>query len=381
VIAVKILVFSQSEVGGSERSLLDVFEPLYREGYDITVAVSENGEMSRLCEQLGIPVIVFAHHGWTTMSPNAFKGGLRHLQNRWRANRFAHTYGGYDLVYTNTVMSAFGALVAKQMKVPHIWHFRELVDTRPGRSFQLGLEKSRNLMNATTRWLVGNSRFTSLGLEHYAEPERVRTILTAPLRLADYDPSSPLPRPPGPRDPIKLITVGTVQARKGQLEAVEALGKVLNSGRSATLSIVGEGGRNYSELIKGRIETLKIEPYVHWLGKRADVNELLRSHHVSLVCSSHDPIPRTPIEAMAMGCVCIGARSGGVPEVIDDGETGLLYELGNTDQLAQSILLLAGDPGVYESLSFEGRKRVHHRFDSARAMAETKQLISETISQ
>ncbi|MGV7643106.1 glycosyltransferase, partial [Mycobacterium kansasii] len=77
-----------------------------------------------------------------------------------------------------------------------------------------------------------------------------------------------------------------------------------------------------------------------------------------LLCSDHEPFGRVIIEAMSQGTPVVGTRGGGVPEIIEHGMSGFMYEIGNTDELAQYIRQILDDKAVWSLLSQNGQERV-----------------------
>jgi L-malate glycosyltransferase len=130
--------------------------------------------------------------------------------------------------------------------------------------------------------------------------------------------------------------------------------------RPAQLVLVGDGpDRSAAEWLA---HDLGIHCQVHFLGKQERVNELLPLADLLLMPSQLESFGLAALEAMACNVPSIATRVGGVPELIDDGETGLLYEVGDVAAMAQGALSLLSDPARLNAMREAGRKTAQKRF-------------------
>jgi N-acetyl-alpha-D-glucosaminyl L-malate synthase BshA len=128
----------------------------------------------------------------------------------------------------------------------------------------------------------------------------------------------------------------------------------------ARLVLIGDGpDRSAAEWLA---HDLGIHERVHFLGKQERVNELLPLADLLLMPSELESFGLAALEAMACKVPSIATRVGGVPELIDDGVTGLLYEVGDVDAMATGALSLLKDRARLESMRDAGRKTAQSRF-------------------
>jgi glycosyltransferase involved in cell wall biosynthesis len=113
------------------------------------------------------------------------------------------------------------------------------------------------------------------------------------------------------------------------------------------------------------------------LGQRGDVPVLLAAADAFLLTSVSEGLPVTIIEAMAAGLPVVSTGVGGVPEIIDDGDTGLLAPAGDVDALAQAMLRISQDANLRESLAARGRERAASRFSEERMIERYHSLYAE----
>jgi len=131
----------------------------------------------------------------------------------------------------------------------------------------------------------------------------------------------------------------------------------------AQLILIGDGpDRSAAEWLA---HDLGIQARVHFLGKQERVNELLPLADILLMPSELESFGLAALEAMACKVPSIATRVGGVPELIDDGETGLLYEVGDVDGMAQGALNLLNDRKRLDAMREAGRRTAQKRFCSS----------------
>jgi glycosyltransferase involved in cell wall biosynthesis len=127
------------------------------------------------------------------------------------------------------------------------------------------------------------------------------------------------------------------------------------------------------------IRQLDLEAYVRLLGLRTDVAQLVPGADLLLLTSISEGIPLSVIEGMAAGLPIVATRVGGVPEVVEDGVTGLLAPAGDAEALAERVVALAGDPELRGRLGDAGRRRALERFSEARMQEEYRRLYDEML--
>ena len=164
-----------------------------------------------------------------------------------------------------------------------------------------------------------------------------------------------------------LMQVARLDPIKDHATAVRAVGRAAERRGDVRLVIVGEGAEAgpIDDLIRG----LGLGDHVLRLGVRSDVARLLGAADAVLLTSRSEGIPLTLIEGMAAGLPVVATRVGGVPEVVAEGETGLLAPAGDADALAAHILRLADDRDLRERLGRAGRERARTSFDEGRMIA------------
>ena len=153
-----------------------------------------------------------------------------------------------------------------------------------------------------------------------------------------------------------LAFAGRITKQKALEVALDALGRV----DGVALAIAGDGPDLPD--IRRRVAELGLGGRVRFLGplNRDGVLTLFRAADASLLTSSWENFPHTVVEALAVGTPVIATRVGGVPELVHDGENGLLIPSGDLDGLAAAVRRLIEEPGLRERLATAAAPSVEH---------------------
>jgi colanic acid/amylovoran biosynthesis glycosyltransferase len=176
-------------------------------------------------------------------------------------------------------------------------------------------------------------------------------------------------REPKPDEPIRLLTVARLVEKKGVAYALQAVTRVIAAGRKLSYVIVG-GGPLYAEL-RALVRNLNIEAHVRLVGAQPhdEVRRLLDASHVliapSITAANGDVegIPNAVKEAMAAGLPVIGTVHGGIPELIEDGVSGLLVPERDAEALARALLALMDRPERWAAMTRAARRKVDGEFN------------------
>ena len=175
--------------------------------------------------------------------------------------------------------------------------------------------------------------------------------------------------------PKRLIAVANFGKYKGHRILLQALAK-LPGEPAVECWLIGDGPE------RGEMERLAralgLSDRVRFLGYRQDVPALLRQCDVFVLPSLWEPFGIALVEAMVLGMPVLACRSGGVPEVVRDGETGLLVPPGDADAMAAGLQRLLSDEALGAKLAAKAVPEAAARFD-ARSMAERYQKFYEAI--
>jgi glycosyltransferase involved in cell wall biosynthesis len=154
-----------------------------------------------------------------------------------------------------------------------------------------------------------------------------------------------------------IATVSVAREGKGLDILIDAFAELHRQRPETRLLIVGDGPlRPALELRAGNAEV------VRFAGARRDVPTLLAGADLFVLASLEDAFPTVLLEAMAAGLPVVASRTGGIPEIIDDGITGTLVPPGNPMALAEALRNLVDDRARCERMGHQGRQRIERFF-------------------
>ncbi|HVS64175.1 MAG TPA: glycosyltransferase [Thermoanaerobaculia bacterium] len=162
--------------------------------------------------------------------------------------------------------------------------------------------------------------------------------------------------------PEHVPVIGTLTRlfeAKGLEYLIDAMPTILESCPQARVLILGDGPLRAD--LERRARQLELTDRIRFLGFQQDVAAHLRLFTVMVMPSLEEGMPLAALESVAAGVPVVATRVGGLPDVVLEGETGMLVEPGDADGLAKVLVRVLGDPELQESLR-QGCLRQRHRF-------------------
>ncbi len=275
----------------------------------------------------------------------------------------AHTYGTHQV----TVAARRRRAVGTPLVVTAHYH--------PPWSIEGGWWR-RRLRGVYDRWLAGPTLAQAARLiVQTREEERLVRALGVPLPPVEVVPPGYTPLPPPAADPAAfarsvgvdgpfLLFVGRLASNKGLVRLVEAFAPLARQDPLATLVLVGEDG-GVGTAVDERSRALGLERRVRRVGHIADERRLASAYREAralVLPSDYEAFGLVLLEALAQGTPVVASRVGGIPEVIDDGRTGVLVPPGSTPALEEALRRLWEDPALGRRLGEAGRATVVPRY-------------------
>lgn len=159
--------------------------------------------------------------------------------------------------------------------------------------------------------------------------------------------------------------VGRINEAKGQHLLIKAIDTLVKEGINVNAYFVGHPMKeSYLEMLKKDTKERGLEQNVHFLGFMKNPHHFYQVCDAVVLASKRETFGLVLIEAMQVGTAVIGANSGGVVEIIDDGETGLLFESQNFESLARSIKKLISNPQLASDISKNGQEKTKEKFSN-----------------
>jgi len=178
--------------------------------------------------------------------------------------------------------------------------------------------------------------------------------------------------------------IGRIVREKGIIELINAFQNVLKEVKKTHLIIIGDSLESDRDLnAKGEVQDLidnfNLRENIRFTGYRNNINELLEAVDVFALPSYREGMPRSIIEAMAMGKPVVATNIRGCREEVVDGKTGYLVPVKNVEKLALAILNILQDEQVAHKMGREGRIRVEKLFDEEKVLEKQVNIIKTLL--
>jgi len=351
---------------GARRSLLGLVTHLDPVRWQPIVCGQSEGHLAEALRQEGVPFEIL-HLGW-------WRKAKYWLRRPWAIARLARLIRrrGIDLVHCNEIYPNPYAVRAtarldraRGRRVPVVTHMRLSISPRMVRNYDLGRADLIIVPSAAA------------GHDFDLWPDKERRVVVVPngVDLDEFRRTLSREEARGrlglPMNGLLLSAIGDVSPRKGGDLVLEALARLGPAIPGLRLMFVGDPHRGQSEFAEGlrrRAAQPPLAGRVHFFPYTRDILPFYEAADVNLLISRDEGFGRTIIEAGALETPSIGARTGGIPELIDHGRTGLLVPPEDPAALAEAISRLAREEPERRAMGRAARERAEAEF-SIRAHA------------
>lgn len=342
---------------------------LDRDRFTPIAVLPERGELGPLLEDAGVEVVL---HPLAVLrrevlgSPRAAAAlAARRLRDTGPLARIASERQA-AIVHSNTSVVLSGQAVAGRAGARHVMHVREIYAGAGG-------PLAARLWPLTRRRIERADAVVCISRAVAGQFERSATV------IYDAIPRNRQPAEPGaardalglPADAVVVALIGRLSDWKGQRELAEAV-----AGTELIALMAGDpfpGNERIERELEGRSG-------VRLLGFRDDIETVLGAADIVAVPSTRpEPLGLVALEAAAAGLPVVAAAHGGLPEIVLDGETGLLVEPTSTE-LARALRTLADDPKLRRRLGEAAARDVRERFSRERMLGELQDLYERLLS-
>ena len=190
-----------------------------------------------------------------------------------------------------------------------------------------------------------------------------------------------------PSPPYRILTVSRMTAKKGLPTVFKALGILRDRGIQFHHTLIGDG--DDLDSLQKLVQDLRLEPLTRWMGTQPH-NEVIRQYQQAdlfvLGCEiaangDRDGIPNVCVESMAMGVPVVATRISAIPELIENGKTGLLVEPGNSEALADAMIKALMDADLRQEMIAAARDRVSRDFNNRSLIGDLADLYTRALQE
>jgi glycosyltransferase involved in cell wall biosynthesis len=370
-----------SAKGGAERALLELVDGLKERGVECYVILPGDGPLADEMRKRAVAFSTLPYKHWMGKNSPIWKRIGRTVLNFAMAIPIAVSIRRWkcDVVYSNTITVCVGALAARLLGLPHVWHIHEFGYEDHGLVFDLGQRFSLWLMDRLSSVCVVNSNAVRQKYEQHIAPSKIKMFyysVSIPQCVIKKD-AERIQEDVA----IRCVIVGRLTEGKGQEDAIRAVAKLVRGGIKAELLIVGRGNPKYRQHLNELVAENKLESHVKFVGYAENPLPFMQRAHVVLMCSRCEAFGRVSVEAMKLGKPVIGTRAGGTVELISDGFNGLLYTPGDHSDLAEKIRYLYEHPNAARLMGENGRQWATEQFTNDHYAGEVLVILRQLVSQ
>lgn len=375
---IRVMQFITTTIGGAGEHVLMLATGLDPEQYDVTACFSPGCPLDKEFYEVGLKVIPLEMRR---------TGGLTRSVAAYRQLRRLLAENQFDIVHTHTsVAGVIGRLAAKRAGVPvviHMIHAYAGHEQVPALRRKLYLMIEKWLDGYTDHYVAGSDYIRTYGIDHgIMRPDKITRIYNAIRQdhiSSAGDPTAERTRLGIPEDSPVAGAVARLELQKGLIYFIQAMPTILQHVPDAHFIISGDGPLR--EVLRAETEQLGVSARVHFTEWVSKVGPVLSVLNILVTPSLWEAFGIVNLEAMACGVPVVGSRVDGIPEVIRDGETGLLVPPADPAGLAQAIIDLLRDQERAHQMGECGREWVARQFSVSATIKSHEQLYQKLLGQ
>ncbi len=362
------------DMGGSEHQMVEVASRQKVRGYQVIVGcLSSKGPLVEVLRHSGISVIEFNPKGALYLPWGIFQL----LRLTWFFVRHS-----FDVVQLHDLYSTLlGVPAAWLARVPVILSCRRDLSHwwwyTPRRRRLL-----RHIQNYSTYVIANSQAVRNFLVEKEGfDPNLIRIIRNGVdfERFASIRPSRINLAPHlEPQSRLIAVVANMNVETKGHADLIRAAAEVSQKFRDAKFLLIGDGAER--SRLEAMTADLGLSKTILFLGLRDDVPNVLACCDLFVLPSWSEGLPNSVLEAMAAGLPVVATHVGGIPEIIEDGESGLLVAPKDSHALAIAILQLLRNEGLAKHLARSAQERVYAQFNFERLLSELDRLYLEALT-
>ncbi len=352
-----LFVSHSSELNGAERMLLDVLGGLDGAKFRCLLTLPRAGPLQRKAEEIGVATRVLPMKWSLTERSKTWKQPLTRAWNFSSVIRMARLIRNeaVDLVVSNTSAIWTGAFAARRTGRPHVWFVHEILGgSHPLLSYILGQKALIRCMNKLAVRIIANSRASACPFEGTGKAVVIGNGIR--IRQGPAPDLTALRVSLGLEEGVAVLgVIGKIYPGKGQKEAVLAMDLLRRQRPDICLLVLGETkDRRYDAEVREAVRRLGLEKNVIFSGFQEDLSGVLALLEVLILASTVDSLGRVGLEAMAAGTPVVAVAAGGLPEIVIDGQTGVLVESADPARIAEGVVRVLDNPDFARSIGEGG---------------------------
>lgn len=339
------------------------------------VAIPAEGVFTQRLKEEGIPYYICPMTQWQGVYSSALRFAVKKCIRKRKIKKEVDELVTWlkdkkiEAIHSNSSVIGTGAMLAKRLGCKHIWHIREFSEEHfnmryfyPKKMVKQYYEEARYLItisdalreNYEMKYPKANivRVYDGVNQKGYAERKRASD------------------------DKIRFCYVGYLFPMKHQLEVVKACKKLMDQGiRNFELYLLGNGKKEYTDLLTDYIEKEKMQDFVKMPGYVSEVSAYLEQMDVGVIASEYEGFGLVTVEYMLHELPVIGYAGGGTEEIIEDGVTGCLYRNEEELLLAMKDMMAHKDKRI--GMGLAGMQRAKKYFSEEQNVEKVAELYAK----
>jgi glycosyltransferase involved in cell wall biosynthesis len=365
-------MIDRPSLGGGQTALLLLAENLDRSRFEVFISSGGDGPLAEEAGQRGISYIPVVMGKRLSVRP------VFEIAAALRENEIdiLHTHGG--------IAGIFGRSAARRARTPAVVHtlhgIHYLHYRNPFLRWMYVLLERRYSRSTDRLILVCQSDLRQARKHRLAPSNRMSVILNGTDVRRDVAAESSarlrneLGWPPG--RPV-VGAVARLHRQKGVLDLLRASPKILSAFPEARIAVVGDGPE--ASRLRSEARRLSLEARFLFLGERKDAAPVMSLFDIFVLPSLWEGLPFVLVEAAALGRPIVATAVDGVPEMLEDGKTGLLVPPNDPAALAGAVIRLLRDRDEAGRIGETARRLVPPRFPLRRMIDQTQNLYLDVL--
>jgi glycosyltransferase involved in cell wall biosynthesis len=384
-----------AKLGGGELALSALIHHIDKDKVAHEVLLCEDGPLSgRLIGATDVHIMPLSAEIREARKDSLGSGGLAQLKTMSGLPKYILRLSNeirrlnVDVVHTNSLKAdIIGGIAARLAGKRVIWHVRDRIEsdylpTTVVRVFRM-------LTRLVPHAVIANSQATleTLKLESTtgaSQSAKGRWKGITRVIHDGFDFTGITSPPPPQQDLVKVGLIGRISPWKGQDIFLQAAAIVRRQFPNVLFEIIGSalfGEREYEAYVRKLCTDLELEDCVEFLGFVNNVQEYIDKLNVVVHASTiGEPFGQVVVEGMAAGKPIVATRGGGIPEIVVDGESGLLVPMRDPTALAEAICTLLSDPARAVAMGKYGQQRVLDHFKIEKTAANVTDFYREVLA-
>ena len=361
------------QIAGAERSLLALIRRLDRESFRPSFVIPSEGEFAQALREEGVSVTFCPFSSFKTFRWD------RVVKTVQRLEQIVSRLNPHLLHGNTPRANLYAGWIGRQRGIPVVWHARNLIY---GRMFDI----ERTLSFIPQR-IVCNSqaireRFRGRG----GFDSRILTISSG-VELSEFRPDlddGRIRREFNVKENPLVALVARLGVGKGHETFLRASQKVVLQFPNARFLIIGraedEEDQKREVYLKRLVDELSLVSHVIFTGYRRDMPSLMAAITLLVVATEAEPFGRVILEAMASARPVVGTETGGTPELVREGQTGLLIPPLDPEAMARAMIRLLKNPEEAKRMGENGRRRVETEFSQEAHVQKIQALYHSLLA-